>query len=92
MSKFFIKAKFPDIDLEDYIGKFWYAERYFTVLKLEDYADSDYKYGEFKKFLTTRCYVYPYTFMHFHNVFILHFAFVDQKIAVNYHLNKFLPD
>ena len=33
--------------------------------------------------------VYPSAFVTIENLFNLHFVFHDQKIAINYHLNKF---
>jgi len=35
------------------------------------------------------CLVYPTPFMTIHNLFILHHTFYDQKIAINFHLEKF---
>lgn len=78
--------------MRDYTDKFWYAERYFTTLKLEEYYNTDDAYADFKKFLCTKCLVYPFMFMSKHNLFILHFVFEDHKIAINFHLEKFLPD
>ena len=50
-SKIILQAKLPKIDLTDYIDKFWYAERYFSVIKFEDLLYSDKKYFNFKAFL-----------------------------------------
>jgi len=75
----------------DYEHKFWYAERYFNTLKLEEYFESDEEYTKFKAFLNVRCYLYPIPFMTMHNLFILHYVFNDFKIAINYHLSKFIP-
>lgn len=41
------------MDLTDYTDKFWYAERYFNALKLEEYMERDKAYGNFKNFLCT---------------------------------------
>ena len=40
-SKFFLRHHFPEMELEDYIDKFYNAEKYFNVIKLEDYFESD---------------------------------------------------
>ena len=69
----------------------WHAERYFNVYKLENYIEQDKEYYNFKSFLNARCFVYPISFMTVHNLFLLHFVFNDLKIAINYHLDKFLP-
>lgn len=41
----YLKNRYPDIekeeDFEDYLHKFWYAERYFNALRLEEYMNSD---------------------------------------------------
>lgn len=92
-SKFFLKHKFPKMDISDYTDKFWYAERYWSTFKQEDYLYSDQKYFNFKGFLNQHCLVYPIVFMTVHNMFLLHYVFNDQKIAINYHLNNFvIPD
>jgi hypothetical protein len=90
-SKFYIQGKFPDMDIVDYCHKFWYAERYFNVFKLEEYIESDKAYYNFKGFLNAKCFLYPISFMTLHNLFLLHFTFNDHKIAINFHLEKFLP-
>jgi hypothetical protein len=63
------------MNLEDYIDKFWYAERYFNVFKLEEISWRNVDYTDFKAFLNIRCFVYPITFMSLHNLFTLHYAF-----------------
>ena len=35
--------------------------------------------------------MYPISFMAKHNLFLMHFVFNDQKIAINYHLEKCTP-
>jgi hypothetical protein len=77
--------------LDDYHDKFWHAEKYFNVYKLEEYIEKDMAYYNFKGFLNAKCFVYPISFMTVHNLFLLHYVFNDQKIAINYHLEKFLP-
>ncbi len=47
------------------------------------------EYTEFKTFLCSRVLVYPITFVTFHNLFHLHYAFYAQKIGINFHLKKF---
>ena len=88
-SKLFLKANFPEWDLDDYIDKFYNAENYFNVTKFDDLFESDIKYTEFKAFLTGHCLVYPAVFCTIENLFNLHYVFFDHKIAINYHLEKF---
>lgn len=71
--------------------KHWHAERYFNVYKLEEYIEKNKEYYDFKSFLNARCFVYPISFMAKHNLFLIHFVFNDQKIGINYHLEKFTP-
>lgn len=49
--KLFLKHHFPEWDLEDFIDKFYHAEKYFNVIKHEDYFEHDAKYMDFKAFL-----------------------------------------
>lgn len=90
-SRFFLEAKFPEWDLADYVDRFWYAERYFNQVQLDDLATSDHSYQELKAFLNQKCLVYPIVFMTQHNLFNLHYVFYEQKIAINYHLDKMCP-
>ena len=77
--------------MSEFEEKQWHAERYFNVYKLEEQIERDKEYYDFKGFLNARCFVYPISFMAKHNLFLLHFVFNDQKIAINYHLEKFTP-
>lgn len=88
-SKLFLRGVFPDWNLEDYVDKFYNAEKYFNVTKFDDNFESDIKYTEFKAFLTGHCLVYPAVFASIENLFNIHYVFFDQKIAINYHLSKF---
>lgn len=76
----------------DFEHKFWYAEKYFDVTKLEDYYNDDSEYTKFKSFLNARCYLYPISFMTKNNLFLLHYVFNDFKIAINFHLKKMIPE
>ena len=87
-SKFFLAAHFPEWDLSDYLDKFYYAERYFNQIQLDDYGQRVYKYTEMKAFLNQKCLVYPIVFMTLHNLFNLHYVFYDFKIAINYHVQE----
>jgi len=87
-SRFFLQAHFPEWDISDFVDRFWYAEQYFNQVQLDDYLTSDFKYFEMKCFLNQKCLVYPIVFMTEHNLFNLHYVFYDQKIAINYHLEK----
>lgn len=89
-SKLWLRQNFPDWDLEDYVDKFFHAEKYFNVTKLDEYFESDNKYMMFKAFLTAHCHVYPVPFCSIENLFTLHYVFWDQKIAINFHLKKFV--
>lgn len=41
-----------------------------------------------KSFFNVKCLVYPIVFMSFENLFLLHYIFHDQKIAVNFHIKE----
>ena len=58
-SKLFIRHRFPDWNIEDYVDKFYNAEKYFNVTMMDDYFQSDHRYTYFKAFLTGHCFVYP---------------------------------
>ena len=88
-SKLWIRQHFPEWEIEDYVDKFYNAERYFNVTKFDDLFESDIAYTAFKAFLTGHCMVYPSVFVTIENLFNLQFVFYDHKIAINYHLNKF---
>ena len=94
-ARFYLQAKYKDAhaleNFQDFEDKLWHAERYFNVYKLEGYIESDKAYYNFKGFLNARCFVYPISFMTIHNLFLMHFVFNDQKIAINFHLEKFCP-
>lgn len=74
--------------MEEFSDKFFHAEKYWNVIKQEDYFESDAAYMQFKAFMHAQCFVYPLAFCTQHNLFMLHFVFGDYKIAVNYHLKK----
>jgi len=38
-SKFYLQGKFPDLNIEDYTDKFWYAERYYNAFRLEEHSE-----------------------------------------------------
>lgn len=58
---------------------------------MEEYIEKDQTYYNFKGFLNARCFVYPISFMTLNNLFLMHFVFKEQKIAINFHLEKFMP-
>lgn len=58
-----MKHHFPTLDLTDFIDKFYYAENYFNVVKLDDNYERDKEYVNFKIFLTGHCLVYPIPFI-----------------------------
>ena len=90
-----MKGKFTGKDaianMQDFEDKQWHAERYFNVHKLEGYIEKDNDYYNFKSFLNAKCFVYPISFMTMHNLFMMHYVFNDQKIAINFHLEKLTP-
>ena len=93
-AKLYLKGKFKEGEIknmDDFVDKHWHAERYFNVYKLEEYIEQDKAYYNFKGFLNARCFVYPISFMTLHNLFLMHFVFNEQKIAINFHLEKFTP-
>ena len=91
MSKYYLEHHFPEHDqMIPYVDKFWHSERYFNAVQLEDYLEGDSAYWEFKMFLTTKIFVYPISFLTQHNLFLIHFAFNDYKLGINFHLNKFM--
>ena len=49
MSKLWLRQKFPDWDLQEYVDKFYNAERYYDVTKLERNFFEDGEYLSFKK-------------------------------------------
>ncbi len=54
-SKLWIKHHFPTWDLSDYTDKFFYAEKYWNVVKLDDNFERDKEYVEFGVFLKGHC-------------------------------------
>ncbi len=89
-SELFIKHHFPKWDLVDYVDKFWHPERYFNMIPKEEILEHEPKYYEFKGFLNSRCFVYPIPFMTMHNLFLVHYVFHEEKIAINFHIEKTL--
>lgn len=89
-AKFFLQHHFPEMDLSEFTDKFFYAEKYFNVVKFDDLFESDPAYLNFKAFLNGHVNVYPTVFSSMHNLFTLHYMFYDHKIAINFHLEKFL--
>ena len=79
--------------LSDFRDKFYYAEKYFNVVKFDDNYEREQDYLDFRAFMTGHCNVYPTPFMTHKNMFTLHFTFLEQKICIFFHLNKFCkPD
>merc|ERR1719198_624079 len=46
------------------------------------------EHQDFYTFLMSKCLVFPVPYVPIHNFFVLHFAFNDYKIAINYHLTR----
>jgi len=90
-SFYYMKHHFPHLDgvrepygtpLSLFQDKFYHAEKYFNVVKLDDEFHKDNAYLEFRAFLTGHCNVYPTPFITVHNLFNLHFVFYDKKIGI----------
>jgi hypothetical protein len=90
-SMLYLQHHFPEWDgdrevfgtfLSDYQDKFWHAEKYFNVIKLDDEYHKNSSYVDFRAFLTGHCNVYPTPFVTVHNLFNLHFVFYSQKIGI----------
>lgn len=75
--------------ISDYTDKFFYAEKYFNVVKFDDLYEKEGAYKDFRSFLTGHCNVYPTPFMTMHNLFTLHYVFYNFKIGIQFHLDKF---
>ena len=94
-ARFYLRGRFTGKDeiqnMQDFEDKQWHAERYFNVHKLEEYIERDSEYYNFKGFLNAKCFVYPISFIAQNNLFLLHYVFPEQKIAINFHLEKFVP-
>lgn len=101
-SFYFMKHHFPHLDenrepmgtpLSFYQDKFFHAEKYFNVVKLDDEYHKNNEYVDFRAFLTGHCNVYPTPFVTVHNLFNLHYVFYQHKIGIQFHLKKHLkPD
>ena len=101
-SYYYLLHNFPELDAErspfgsvlsNYQDKFYHAEKYFNVVKLDDGYHQHNEYMDFRSFLTGHCNVFPTPFVTMHNLFNLHFVFYSHKIAINFHLKKFCkPD
>mmetsp|Transcript_9830 Transcript_9830/g.7404 ORF Transcript_9830/g.7404 Transcript_9830/m.7404 type:complete len:132 (+) Transcript_9830:97-492(+) len=78
------------MDLRDYTDKFFYPERYYNTIAEEWNYSKDTRYIDFKTFLTAVCFVFPIPFVCIDNLFLLHYIFWDQKIAINFHLTDTL--
>lgn len=85
----YLSSVFPETNHDNFGHKLFYAEQYWNVIH-----DNDKKYAEttehqdFSTFLMSKCLVFPVPYVPIHNFFVLHFAFRDYKIAINYHLTR----
>lgn len=68
--------------LSNYQDKFFHAEKYFNVIKHDDWYEIEGQYKDFRAFLTGHCNVYPIPMMSVHNLFQLNYVFKEQKIAI----------
>jgi hypothetical protein len=74
--------------ITDFTDKFYYAEKYFNVVKFDDLYETEQAYKDFRAFLTGHCNVYPVPFMTIHNLFTMHYVFYEKKILIQFHLEK----
>lgn len=74
-SKYYLQAKFPEWDLSDYVDRFYYAEKYFNQVQIDNYMTSDLRYLEIKSFMNQKCLVFPIVFMTEENLFNMHYVF-----------------
>ena len=63
--------------LSDLTDKFFYAEKYFNVVKFDDMYETEQSYKDLRAFLTGHCNVYPVPFITIHNLFNMHFVFSE---------------
>jgi len=95
VSAAYLKGRYPGIEKEDlfidYEFKFFYPERYFTALRQEKYFMGNTEYHKFKGFLNAKLFMYPSVFITKASLFTLHFAFNEEKIAINFHLKQRCP-
>ena len=68
-AEYFIKGKFPEIELRGYVDKFYHPEKYFDMAKHQDDLMGSDKHVDFKTFLTARAYLYPLCFLTVDNLF-----------------------
>lgn len=73
-ASFYMKHHFPELDQKEFIDKFYYSERYFNAVQMEEKGLSREMF-EMKKFLNQKVLVYPICQMTFNNLFSLNFVF-----------------
>lgn len=92
MSKFYLRHHFPDLDISDYYSKFFYPERYFNTNIRDNKVAMDQSKVDFIQYLVGNFFLYSVDYVPFHNLFLLHHCFMDQKIAINFFANhEMLP-
>ena len=92
MSRYYMQHHFPSLDIRDYYDKFFYPERFFNTQSQEDKMEMLPSFKQFTKYLVNRFFIYPVSFVPFHNCFILRSCFMDQKVAVNfYQMDELIP-
>lgn len=74
----YLNGKFPELNKnEDFIDlqhKFFYAERYFNVIPLEENYSFSEEHLKFKAFLNTQCYLFPQLYVATRNLFVLQYV------------------
>lgn len=85
MSRYYIQHHFPEWDIRDYYDKFFYPERFYNTQPREQYFMRDKKMIDFLQFLVGHFSLVALPFISFHNLFILRYCFMEQKIAINYY-------
>jgi len=88
-SRFFLQHHFPEMDISEFVDKFYYAERYFNQVQFDELGSKNSDFLEIKSFLNQKILVYPIFFMTLHNLMNMHYVFWDQKICIQYHLTEY---
>ena len=84
-ARYFLAHHFPDMALRDFVRTQWLPERYFNQVQMEGRLSARDEMIELKGFLNQKVLAYPVCQVTFHNLVTLHFAWPDEKIAIQYH-------
>uniref|UniRef100_A0A7S3IRH5 Uncharacterized protein n=1 Tax=Strombidium inclinatum TaxID=197538 RepID=A0A7S3IRH5_9SPIT len=84
-SWFYLKENVPGLNLEEYIDRFYYSERYFNASQFDQVLVSHPEYHRMKCFLNQKVMVFPVVFQTFNNLMNMNFIFNDEKLIIQYH-------